>query len=278
MGCCLTSKHKKPSIRPILDKSRISSDQPHGQTLPTSRGTVQLLYNSEFNEKLCLKLRIFEEFQEVFPASVSESCENNPSLTSYKKNIRYIKKSWNLFKTSFSYFSDTTHGCCIENYSITDGIVIMMILSLASGKILDKDISLINEPPFILFNSENDETSTLITKSWESLSRVIQSFCLKKLVKLEKVILKFEALLESYQEYEPDEGEEKEFRKSEKNIRKLVDCAQGLKNDVVGAIESIKEFVNSFEERRSRIEDLGKEAQEKGYCTGEYIVHLLLNK
>ena len=278
MGCCLTSKQKKPSILPILDKSRISSDLPRGQTLPTSRSTVQFLYNSEFNEKICLKLRIFEEFQEVFPASVSESCENNPSLTSYKKNIRYIKKSWNLFKTSFSYFSDTTHGCCIENYSITDGIVILMILSLASGKILDKDINLLNEPPFILLNYENNETSTIIMKSWESLSRVIQSFCLKKLAKLEKVILKFEALLESYEEYEPDQGEEKEFKKSEKNIRKLVDCAKGLKNDVVSAIKSIKEFVNSFEERRSRIEVLGREAQLNGYCTGEYIVHLLLNK
>lgn len=262
----------------MLDKSRISPDLPRGQTLPTSRSPVQVLYNSEFNEKLCLKLKIFEEFQEVFPASVSESCENNPSLTSYKKNIRFIKKSWNSFKTSFSYFSDTTHGCCIENYSITDGLVIMLISSLASGQIIDKDIDLVPEPPFILFNLENNETSSIIVKSWESLSKVIQRFCLKDLAKLEKIILKFETILESFDEYDPDEEEEKEFRKSEKNIRKLVDCALGLRDDVVGAVESVKEFVGSFEERRKEIEGLAREAKENGYYTGEYIVHLLLNK
>ena len=101
---------------------------------------------------------------------------------------------------------------------------------------------------------------------------------MKKLAKLEKVILKFEAILESYQEYDPDEGEEKEFRKSQKNIRKLVDCALGLKKDVIVAVAGIEEFVESFEERRSEIEGLAREAGENRYYTGEYIVHLLLNK
>ena len=154
----------------------------------------------------------------------------------------------------------------------------MLISSLASGQIIDKDIDLVPEPPFILFNLENNETSSIIVKSWESLSKVIQRFCLKDLAKLEKIILKFETILESFDEYDPDEEEEKEFRKSEKNIRKLVDCALGLRDDVVGAVESVKEFVGSFEERRKEIEGLAREAKENGYYTGEYIVHLLLNK
>jgi hypothetical protein len=51
-----------------------------------------------------------------------------------------------------------------------------------------------------------------------------------------------------------------------------------LRDDVVGAVESVKEFVGSFEERRKEIEGLAREAKENGYYTGEYIVHLLLNK
>ena len=45
---------------------------------------------------------------------------------------------------------------------------------------------------------------------------------MEKLTKLEKVIFKFEALLESYEDFEPDEGQEKDFKKSQKIKNRLI--------------------------------------------------------
>jgi hypothetical protein len=278
MGCCIPSKPRKSFIKPIIDKSRISSDLTKKNSLPTSRGTIHLIYNSEFKEKLCLKLKIFEEFQDLFPSSLSESCENNPSLTSYKKNIKFIKKSWNLFKTSFSFFSETTHGCCIENYSIIDGIFILLVSVLASGVNFDSEVVLLSEPPFLIVNVKTNNDTSLILKSWESLSSVFQAFHLKKMQKLKKVILKFQSLLESYENFQPDEGEEKDFKKSEKNIRKLILCAEGLRSDVENDMNEILEFVKCFEGRKEEIWRFAQEAALNFCFSGEYIVHLVLNK
>lgn len=279
MGCGHVWR-KSTSKNSLLCKNRISLKVIEGDSIKTARNSDQITENQKQlpdpHKKICLKLQIFEDFQDVFPVSISGN--SNPILTKYQSSLNYIKKAWVNFKSAFSYFDQVTHGCCISNFSLKDGLIILLISSLASGKKLFKDLKIQFDPPFIIFqdNSFSNPDTEKIAGAWSILAKLIEKFNNKKIEKIENMKEKFVLLIESYQNCQPLPGEEKGIRKSEKNIRKLIGCCEELNSDLMIANRCVQEFFLNFDKGKEELVRLAGVAMDmKVYC-GEGIVHYVL--
>lgn len=279
MGCGHVWK-KTASKNQLLAKHRISIKVIEGDSIKTARNSDQIIEFkkkvSDPHKKICLKLQIFEDFQDVFPVSISGN--SNPTLTKYQSNLNYIKSAWVNLKSAFSYFDQVAHGCCISNFSLKDGLIILLISSLASGKKLFKDIKIQFDPPYIIFedcNFTNPDTDKIVG-AWNSLARLLEKFNNKKIEKIMKMKEKFVLLIESYQICQPLPGEERGIKKSEKNIRKLIGCCDELNSDLMIANRCVQEFFLNFDKGKEELVRLGNMATDmKVYC-GEGIVHYVL--
>ena len=183
-----------------------------------------------------------------------------------------------MLKSAISYFELITHGSCIENFSIADGAIILLISNIASKNELDSDIFLINSPPYIQFLSAQNchhDTLTLI-RGWQGVSSALSRFSKKKIENIERIEKKFLKLLDQYIFYIPQPEEVKDIQKSRKNVSKLIESTKNLLTEVNEFHQIMIKFVTSFKSRKQEIEKLGETAAKNCCFSGEKIVHYIL--
>ena len=285
MGCGNLSKSRKGIILPITINRRVSKELLRGETLSTDRDSrrssrVSSLKLLAIQETTCLKFKIFEDFQDLIPEEADTRTETSDLAHGCRKDIKFIKKHWILFNSALSYFELVTHGSCIDNFCITDGVVILILSNISSGNKLDIEIAVTTEVPYVqILSSHNCHKDTIVLiKAWQNIVSVLNKFTAPKIKSMEEILGRFEKLLHEYEIYEPDQSEVKQIKKSKKNLRKLIECIRSLLKDVKFSHESMKEFVANFKLRREELEKLGALANNQGQFTGEQIVHYILSE
>jgi hypothetical protein len=283
MGCGEMSKIKKTQVLLIPIRNRVSRELKRGETIATSSqfssrvGSVQMLVSAE---KVCLKFNIFEDFQDLMPQKPNSSPQCSPEAEQYIKDLKYIKRFWVSFKSAMSYFNLMTHGCCIEDFSVTDGILILLISNLASKNSFGTDMEITAQPPYIQFLSAyncHGET-ILIIRAWQNLSDVLDKFTSKKKLNFERILERFGVLIAEYSSYDPAERRSKAISKSWKRLKALIENTKGLLNDIEESQKAVKKFALSFRARKAEIESFGQIAFQFSCFTGEQIVHHILSK
>ncbi|OMJ77372.1 hypothetical protein SteCoe_23070 [Stentor coeruleus] len=285
MGCGELSKIKKSQSVPLLISARVSKELRKGETLNTDQNS-RLSYRAlsvkvpEYNEKICLKFRIFEEFHDLIAQEISSSMDSNQVLYEYITDIKKIKKYWIMFRSAVSYFDLATHGSCIDDYKISDGVAIMLISCVASGKNFDTDILFHIETPYIVFlSTANCHKETIfMMKAWQNLTLAMLKLSGKKIDSLEKILEKFFMLIGQHEKYIPKSNEERDIKKSKKHIKNLILVLKKLISDLKDSHKQMKEFVGTFKAKRSEIEELGELALKKLNYSGDQIVHYIICK
>jgi hypothetical protein len=284
MGCGELSKIKKSQSVPLLIKPRISKELRRGETISTGqeskRGSVlETERQNDVQDKLCLKFRIFDEFKDLIAHEASYQ-EVSSSLVAYRNDMKYLKQKWIMFKSALSYFDLITHGCCIDDFHLTDGLVVVLVSSLASNKALEIDVITHSEAPYIVYlTAANCHKDTLeLIRAWQSLATVLCHFSNKRILKISKILSRFEDLMVSYKKYIPAANEVKTLKKSAKNLKSLIDCIKNLMSQINNAHASLKTFILSFKTRKPELETLGKAAMQTYCYSGEQIVHYILGK
>lgn len=285
MGCGELSKIKKSQSVPLLISARVSKELRRGETLSTDRDSrissrAISVKVPEYQEKICLKFRIFEEFHDLIAQELSSSVDSHQVLYEYINDIKKIKKYWIMFRSAISYFDLATHGSCIEDYKINDGVAIMLISCVASRKNFDTDILFHIETPYIVFlSTANCHRETIIMmRAWQNLASVMSKISGKKIALLEKILEKFIVLINQYEKYTPTSDEERDINKSKKNIKNLVLVLKKLVSDLKDSHKQMKEFVGTFKAKRLEIEELGELALKKLNYSGDQIVHNIISK
>lgn len=285
MGCGNLSKTKNSNSIPLLIRRRISKELLRGETVSTDQGSrhssrPNSLKVIRAKEIKCLRFQIFEDFQDLMPQELNSSAKSSVLADSLRNDIKFLKKYWILYTSALSYFELLTHGSCINDFSTSDGVIVLLISSIASNNRFNEEIIILDEPPYIHFESSHNchKKTVKIIRAWQSLSSALTKLSLKKLETIEKLLEKFIKMRDQYSLYRPAPDEVKSIKKSQKNISKLIDCLEKLVQGVKSSHKTMKEFSSSFALRQAELESLGNEANENEYFTGEEIVHYILSK
>ena len=82
--------------------------------------------------------------------------------TDINKNLRYLADTYVEIKLSITNFFEVCHSECIKDFTLTDGMLIMLISIASSNKGISKFITSISPPYFIVpYNIKDKETKEI---------------------------------------------------------------------------------------------------------------------
>lgn len=208
------------------------------------------------HEKNCMKIQIQNQFSNFI---LDDLLGINP----IGRKLYNIRKFWLLYKACESYFESMVHAVCIANYTIQDGITVMLISAVA--KLGFPTISFYKDPPYITFIGDYQKETNDIIKAWNDYAKILT------VIQNKKVLKKFEKYQEIINSFLLKCDDTKR-----RYIKKALKISEDFYISVQKTIDGINSFYNSIDKMKKQILVYAIDANLLGKFNGASIVHYIL--
>lgn len=207
-------------------------------------------------EKNCIRIRI----QNQFTHFILDDLQN---ISPIGRKLYNIRKFWLLYKAAECFFESMVHAVCIENYTIQDGITIMLISAVA--RLGFPTISFQKDPPYISFMGDYQKETNEIIKAWNELIKILTVIHSKGIVK------KFNKYQEHINEFLLTCDEAKRWY-----VKKALKIADDFTQSVQKTFQGIHNYFESLDKMKKKIIIHSTDVNLLGRFNGASIVHFVL--
>ena len=216
-----------------------------------------------FEYKPCRRIKVQKEFN-LF---ITEDIQNNQDIQdvwAYNKDLYAIRKFWILFSAAKTNFEDSVHRVCITNYSIKNGVMVLIISAVASQSF--KSINFSKHAPFITFHGNFCQETKKIIDAWNDFSKIL------KVIHDKEIVKKIETTIERL-----DQWVKENIGRKNLYAKKALKTAKSLVAQVNETIQGVAEISNVIKASKSEILISATQACAMSKFSGEKIVHYISN-
>ena len=271
MGCGIPQKiHQKNYSTILIQKLNITMQRTRSNLtistpLPVSNNSRQVR---------CLNLKLGQSSNKLLRSHINlRSCSLSVTSLKYESDYMHISETHKRFLSVTNYFFSVVHEVCFQDFSIQDGIFIMLIMIFTQPEI---KVKFMTEKPFFQCNGKLKPETEKVVKAWEELAEFLIVGVGENLVKLEKSLVRINNFIGLMHERLESELRPRKISKVITICEDAVETGKKMIRDMRIMTELIYKFFQGVRNRLEEIRQLSRKCDGLEELTADRIVHIVL--
>ena len=271
MGCGISQKIHQKNYSSILIQKLNTSLQRTRSNLTIS---TSLSVSNISRQPRCLNLRVLQSSNKLLRSHINlRSCSLSVTSLKYESDYMHISEAHKKFLSVTNYFFSLVHEVCFQDFSVQDGIFIMLIMIFTQPKVKVKFLA---EKPFFQCQEKLKPETEKLVKAWEELIEFLIAGVGENLAKLEKALVRISNFIGLMHERLESELRPRKISKVIAVCEDAIAAGKKMIRDMRIMMELIYKFFKGIENRLEEIRQISRKCDGLEELSADRIVHFVL--